>query len=252
VREALDTATHAMPDVRSEVIARHISTSPGIHLPCDAAARRAFLAAYRWHLKGWLPADLTLPWLDLACGQGQLMTLAHDVGFRTVSGVDLSPEMLSSCREAGLAVTRGDARKYLGQLPDDTCGVVSAFDFIEHLSRNDALALLEDARRVLRPGGVMLLKLPNGASPAVGDMFFSDLTHESLWTARSFTQLATLAGFSRCEVREVGPVPHGVRSALRYVLWKGVRGWYRLLNVIETGSPGSDVVTRIMLVKLTV
>ena len=111
-------------------------------------------------------------------------------------------------------------------------------EVLEHLPQNEAHALLRESRRPLRPAGVMFIKVPNGASPAVGDMFCSDLTHESLCTSSSIARLATLAGFSRCDVREVGPVPHGIRSVVRYALWKCVRAWYRLLNAIETGSPG--------------
>jgi hypothetical protein len=159
--------------------------------------------------------------------------------------------MLSACQDVGLNVRREDATEFVQHLPSGAYGIVSAFDFLEHLSRNEALALLREARRLLAPAGVMFIKVPNGASPAVGDMFFSDLTHESLFTPSSIAQLASLAGFSRCDVREVGPVPHGVRSAVRCALWKGARMWYRFLNAIETGSPGAEVITRVMLVRLS-
>jgi 2-polyprenyl-3-methyl-5-hydroxy-6-metoxy-1,4-benzoquinol methylase len=252
VRNVARSNPAALPDVRSEVIARYISSSPGIHRPTDLAEREAFISAYQWHLKGWLPADRSLRWLDLGCGQGQLMSLALKNGFQEVFGVDLSAEMLSACEALGLNVRREDATKSVRQLHSGAYGVVSAFDFLEHLPQSEALALLREGRRLLGPTGIMLIKVPNGASPAVGDMFCSDLTHETLFTPSSIAQLATLAGFSRCDVREVGPAPHGIRSFVRYVLWKAVRAWYRLLNAIETGAPGADVVTRVMLVRLAV
>jgi SAM-dependent methyltransferase len=242
---------HAPPDVRTEVIARYISTSPGIHRPSDAAEREAFVRAYEWYLKGWLPVSRSVAWLDLGCGQGQLMSLALRNGYRDVMGVDLSAEMLSACRDLQLDVRREDATELVQQLPSAAYGIVSAFDFLEHLPRNEALALLRESRRLLGPAGVMFIKVPNGASVAVGDMFFSDLTHESLFTPSSIAQLASLAGFSRCEVREVGPVPRGPRSVVRYALWKGVRVWRRLMNAIETGSPGTNVITQVMLVRLS-
>jgi SAM-dependent methyltransferase len=179
------------------------------------------------------------------------MSMALAVGFVNVSGVDQSYEMLSSCRAVNLNVQLRDAVEYVRDLPEASFGIISAFDFVEHLTRATALALLREARRVLRPGGVMLIKVPNGASPCVGDIYFSDLTHESMWTPASIAQVAVLAGFAHCDVREVGPVPHGVRSYLRHILWQGVRSCYRLRNAIETGSPGSDVMTRVMLVRLS-
>ena len=237
-------------DVRDEVIARYLSTSAGIHRRADAADHRTFIRAYRWHLRDWLPADTSLPWLDLGCGQGQLMSLARDVGFRTIVGVDMSQEMLAGCRELAFDVRNEDAIDFIRRSAAESFGVVSAFDFLEHIQRNDALRLLRDVRRVLKPGGIALIKVPNGASPSVGDIFFSDLTHESMWTPASITQLATLAGFSRIDVREIGPVPHGPVSAARFLLWKSVRACRRLLNAVETGAPGSSILTRVMLVRL--
>jgi 2-polyprenyl-3-methyl-5-hydroxy-6-metoxy-1,4-benzoquinol methylase len=240
----------AARDVRDEVIARYLSTSAGIHRRADRADREAFARAYRWYLERWLPSDTSLPWVDLGCGQGQLMSLAHEAGFSAVVGVDMSSEMLAGCRELSLDVVQEDAAEFIRRSEPESFGVVSAFDFLEHLPRNAALMLLRDVRRTLKPGGVVLIKVPNGASPNVGDIFFSDLTHESMWTPASITQLATLAGFSRIDIREVGPVPHGVVSSVRYALWKCVRMWRRLSNTIETGSPGPSILTRVMLVRL--
>jgi 2-polyprenyl-3-methyl-5-hydroxy-6-metoxy-1,4-benzoquinol methylase len=243
-------APNGLPNLRTEVLARYISTSPGIHRSLNATERRQFIRAYQWHLKGWLPADRSLSWLDLGCGQGQLMSMALSSGFREVFGVDLSEEMLSACQDLGLNVRQDDATQFVQQLPAEAYGIISAFDFLEHLQQTEALDLLRQARRLLGPAGVMLIKVPNGASPCVGDIFSSDLTHESLWTPSSIAQLGALAGFTQCDVREIGPFPHGARSIARYALWRAVRAWYRLLNVIETGSPGSAVVTRVMLVRL--
>jgi SAM-dependent methyltransferase len=242
----------SLADVRTEVIDRYISSSAGVHRRSTTEERDAFIVAYRWHFRDWLPDDRSAAWLDLACGQGQLMSLALKCGFTNVIGVDLSAEMLSACEEMGLRIYREDAIACARRLPTGAYGVVSAFDFLEHLRQNDLLELLREARRLLSPGGVMLIKIPNGASPVVGDVFYSDLTHETLLTPASIAQLASLAGFTRCDVREVGPAPHGIRSVVRYALWKGVRAFYRLLNAIETGSPGARVLTRVMLVRLTV
>ena len=97
------------------------------------------------------------------------MSLALGNGFQSIQGVDLSVEMLSACQRLGLNVRREDATEFVRQLPSGAYGIVSAFDFVEHLSRNDALALLRESRRLLRPAGVMLIKVPNGASPTVGE-----------------------------------------------------------------------------------
>src|SRR5205823_4679103 len=146
------------------------------HRVCSVRERQAFVSAYRWHLKNWLPTDVRAPWLDLGCGQGQLMSLAIAAGFRSVLGIDLSSEMLAACRQLGFDVRQEDAVAFIASAPTASFGVVSAFDFLEHLSRDSALGLLREARRIVTPDGVVLIKVPNGASPYVGDIFFSDLT----------------------------------------------------------------------------
>ena len=50
--------TYGLSDVRSEVIARYISTSPGIHRPSDSAERQAFVG--RTSTREWLPQDRDL------------------------------------------------------------------------------------------------------------------------------------------------------------------------------------------------
>jgi len=236
--------------LREEIIANYVSSSPGIHRVCTDRDVQSFIKAYRWHLRGWLPSDPDARWLDIACGQGQVMSLAQDAGFKRILGVDLSDEMLASCQARGLDVRKDDAMAFITGAPQESFGVVSAFDFLEHLSKSDALDLLRQARRVVKPGGAVLLKVPNGSSPWVGDIFFSDMTHESMWTPASLAQLARLAGFTDVQFREVGPVPHGPVSITRFLLWRAVRLLRRFLNAIETGSGGSIVTTRVMLAKL--
>jgi SAM-dependent methyltransferase len=237
-------------NLREEIIANYVSTSPGIHRVCTDHDVQSFIQAYKWHLREWLPSDLDARWLDIGCGQGQVMSLAREVGFKRILGVDLSDEMLASCQARGLDVRKEDAMAFIkGALPE-SFGVVSAFDFLEHLAKADVLSLLRQIRRVVTPGGTVLIKVPNGGSPWVGDIFFSDLTHESMWTPASLAQLSQLAGFTDIQLREVGPVPHGLVSIMRFLLWRPVRLLRRCLNAIETGSAGPNVTTRVMLAKL--
>jgi hypothetical protein len=93
--------------------------------------------------------------------------------------------------------------------------------------------------------------VPNALSPFAASTRYWDLTHERAFVPNNFHQLAALAGFSpNVDFRECGPEPHGVKSAVRYLLWQALRGavagWY----LIETASTRGGVYTMDMLVRL--
>ncbi len=229
---------------------RYVSSSAGIHRPLDTTARERSLEAYRLYLRSWVPEGRE-QWVDLGCGQGVLLELASSFGFANIVGVDTSPEMVALAQQSGLNVRQADVFDYVASLPDASCDVISAFDLVEHLSRDAALALLRQVRRALKPGGAFLLKLPNAESPWGFWVTASDLTHEAAYSARSLQQLANLAGFPECQVREVGPVGARPRQLARRFLWQAVRQVLAGIHTIETGSRGSGIYTRVMMARLT-
>lgn len=92
--------------------------------------------------------------LDVGCGTGGV--LAHLGGLGRACGIDPSPEAAGYCRERGLPVALASGM----ELPfgDRAFDAVLALDVIEHVE--DDVALLREARRVLRPGGVAVLTVP--------------------------------------------------------------------------------------------
>jgi SAM-dependent methyltransferase len=72
-------------------------------------------------------------------------------------GVDVSEDALAFCRERGLDKVKLGAGEEL-PYEDGTFDLVTAFDVVEHM--DDDLAGLREMRRVLRPGGHVLLFVP--------------------------------------------------------------------------------------------
>jgi len=246
---ALQPSESPGPGLRAAVLAAYLSSSRGIHRAIGPAEYAAYSRAYRWYLRGWLAAGAGRAWLDLGCGQGQLLRLAGELGF-AARGVDASPEMLAVAERIGLAVEIGDAFAVLAKTPSGSLAVVSAFDLVEHFSRDNGFRLLREMRRVLQPGGLALLKLPNAASPFGAAIAADDLTHEAAYTPQTIAQLGSLAGFAAGEVRELGPPPLGVTSFARWLAWRALAGGCRLFDTIETGRRRSPVYSRVMLVRL--
>ena len=90
--------------------------------------------------------------LDAGCGVGvyytKLTELYPDIDY---SGIDLSPGMVEK-HPAGDQVTLGDAQKTT--FPDDSFDVVMANHMLFHVADIDAT--LEEFKRVLKPGGVIV------------------------------------------------------------------------------------------------
>ena len=90
--------------------------------------------------------------LDLGCGKGRFARSLRDLGARVV-GVDLSAAMLAEA--GGVDRLRATARR----LPLRTGGfdAVIAVEIWEHLEARSRAAVLQEARRVLKPGGLLAI-----------------------------------------------------------------------------------------------
>jgi SAM-dependent methyltransferase len=92
--------------------------------------------------------------LDLGCGTGGV--LQHLSPFGDAIGLDPAPEAAQYCRLRSVPMIVGSGM----ELPfaDASFDAVLALDVIEHVP--DDVALLCEARRVLRPGGVLVVTVP--------------------------------------------------------------------------------------------
>lgn len=94
--------------------------------------------------------------LDAGCGTGLLGIKMQHLG--NVEGVDIHTKAIKFSRKRGLSVHKASLLK----LPfrDNTYDVVTCVDVLYHTQiRDDALALKE-LYRVLKPGGVLVLRVP--------------------------------------------------------------------------------------------
>jgi SAM-dependent methyltransferase len=102
-----------------------------------------------------LPHDSLV--LDVGTGTGTNLRLLRDLGFGRVTGIDQSPEAIRFCAEKGLGdVKQADACGL--PFPDQTFDLIFATDVIEHV--DDDFSALRELRRVLKPGGYLLLTVP--------------------------------------------------------------------------------------------
>ena len=141
------------------------------------------------------------PILDLGCGRGELIEVLRSEGLKA-RGVDENEAAVEACRALQLDVTRGDMFETLRKLADGSLGGLTALHVVEHLPYPLVLLLLDEALRVLQPGGLLVLETPNPMNILVGaSTFYVDPTHRNpvhpqtlryLCEARGFVQVDTL------------------------------------------------------------
>lgn len=214
--------------------------------PPGSRERKRFRQVYEHYLRGWLPQDRTIPILDVGCGAGLFLHFLKDEGYTQLSGVDASPSQVALARQSGLEILQENALDHLKQRSGDL-GLIVALDFIEHLTRDEALTFLDACFQALQPGGRLILQTPNGESPWVGNVLYGDYTHEQCFTPHLLEKLMHRAGFEQIQPRACGPAPVDAVSRIRSWMWCGITLGCRLLNLIE-GAVSSGLYTRVFLI----
>ena len=133
--------------------------------------------------------------LDLGAGYCEFI---NQIVCRRRIALDLSEEV-GRHAGPGVEVMQGAATD-LGALADATVDVVFASNFFEHLpTKADLLKTLSEVRRVLRPGGRLLILQPNVRY--AGGKYWDFFDHHLPLTERSLIEALGLAGLSPVEVR---------------------------------------------------
>jgi len=95
--------------------------------------------------------------LDAGCGTGGNLLLLERYG-ETI-GLDVSALALSLCQRRGLdRLVRGSVTSL--PFSDGVFHLVTSFDVLYHSAVEDDKAAIAEARRVLRPGGWLLIRVP--------------------------------------------------------------------------------------------
>ncbi len=152
------------------------------------------MSYFDWHEKPGYWADITRHFppetelLDIGCGTAWLAD--H---FPAYTGIDGSADAVAAAAANGRAVVQGDVDEPL-PFPDEAFDGVVMKDLLEHVA--DPAAVVREARRVLRPDGVVF-----ASSPDAQRWVWDDYTHRRPFTRKSFRLLFADQGF---EVDHVG------------------------------------------------
>ena len=206
--------------------------------------RNSFLEAL---VRNHAPANRDANIVDLGCGSGALIGALKTLGYRNIRGFDASDEQVKLAHSLGRhEVLQGDLLQML-RLQNADVDAVFALDVLEHLTRDELLVALDSVWAALRPGGRVIIHVPNAEGLHGMRMRYGDLTHELAFTPGSMQQALHICGFAYVRCYEDRPVVHGVKSAIRALLWRLLTASARLRLLAETGV-GGHILSQNMLV----
>lgn len=173
---------------------------------------RAFLERVAVRLKGRGTV------CEVGCGPGHVTRYLHDRGVH-IRGLDLSPEMIHVAHglNPGIEFVEGD---FLAMPFADAAleGIVSFYSVL-HLEPGQRSAAFLEMRRVLKPGGVLVLATHAGnESFAVPELFGHPVTlHAHFIEVEDLRRELETAGFTVEELLERDPYPPEVEYQSRRV-----------------------------------
>lgn len=150
--------------LRNECLSQklNVNITPRLHLPklLDAAIDfigRRVAVPFGW---GWLASHPRGRFMDVGCGAGTSVAIARQLGWDAM-GIEIDPAAVLEAQRTGLTIVQGAyqlLKEYELQFDCIMCSHV-----LEHV--HEPIELLTYLKKAIKPGGVLLLTLPNSRSP---------------------------------------------------------------------------------------
>ena len=157
--------------------------------------------------------------IEIGFGKGSFLAFARERGAE-IFGIEIQSEIVEKARASGYP-----AFGSLNDLADDhseSFDAIIALDVFEHLSHEMIDQTLATIHRLLKSGGVLILRSPNGQSPFGRRTQYGDRTHVSVITPKKMEQMCFATGLevvktaNQARVSGVGNLGNSVAKRLQF------------------------------------
>lgn len=200
---------------------------------------------YGGRLRKYLPKNKDARCLDIPCGYGNFLYFLRAKGYRNIAGFDLDENQIILARMLELPATKGDVFEVLAKSKDQF-DLISSLDFIEHLSKDDALRFIEACRNKLCEGGILILRAPCADGPFGAHDAWNDLTHQWGMTSNVLQTILELSGFVKVQILDERPDPTSLFNTIRWLIFFPARAFASAL-CIALGMRPPRIWTRSMI-----
>jgi ubiquinone/menaquinone biosynthesis C-methylase UbiE len=148
------------------------------------------------------------PVCDLGCGPGHLARYLSERGVETF-GLDLSPEMLALARRLNPDIVFEQGNMLSLDLDDNSLRGIAAFYSIIHIPPSQIVRVLAELKRVLKPGGLLLVAFHVGEETLHLEELWGEKVSMDFFffTKKEMEDHLRSAGFDIEEVIERAPYP---------------------------------------------
>ena len=198
--------------------------------------------AYRWDFSvGAALVDRRDHLLDVGCGEGAFLRLVRHRAARVV-GLDLNASAVARLQAEGIEVHAGELEAFAAT-HEGHFDLVTSYQTLEHLGEIDAFA--RAAARCLRPGGSLVVSVPNRERRHREPFEVLDLPphHMTRWSPDQLRELGRRVGLSLDWVR-IQPAGRLHLSALYGPRVAGALGPRSLAVARRAGFAGSVALLR--------
>lgn len=185
------------------------------------ALRIRFEKLARWYggrLRKFLPDSKNALCLDVPCGYGNFLYFLDLKGYLNIAGIDSDEKQIALAKLMKLPAEFGDAFEVLSA-EDKSYDLISSLDFIEHLSKDDALMFLQMCYQRLNIGGRLILRAPCADGPFGSHDAWNDITHKWGLTSNVLRTLLEMKGFSDIKILDERPQPTGFVDSVRWLIF---------------------------------
>lgn len=183
---------------------------------------------FEHNYKKFFPENKDVALLDIGIGRGEMLTCMRNWGYSNFLGLDISVSTVTYCKSLGLPCLQvSDTTSWLKE-NESSFDLITLLDVLEHIKKEDVVSFLTALKNSLKPGGVLIIQVPNLQAPDGNLHRYNDITHEVGYIEHSLAQVLIVAGFDSFEFSGFeefvfGGWKESIIKKLRTLYWKYVK-----------------------------